>query len=61
MTDKIKAKADHVDLSAYRYITERVKRKIANQWPEDYYEVFGKWEGDPLQRFFNRKGIINVN
>ena len=61
MADKIKAKVGHVDLSASRYLAERVKREVANQWSEDYFDSFGKWEGESLQRFFNRKEIINVN
>ena len=50
MADKIKVKVKHAHLSVSRYLAELVKREVANQWPEDYFEVFEKWEGDPLQR-----------
>ena len=50
VADKIKVKAEHAHLSVSRYLAELVKREVGNQWPEDYFEVFGKWEGAPLQR-----------
>ena len=50
VADKIKVKAEQAHLPVSRYLAELVKREFANQWPEDYFEVFGKWEGDPLQR-----------
>ena len=50
VADKIKVKAEHAHLSVSRYLAELVKREVANQWPEDYFEEFGKWKGEPLQR-----------
>ncbi len=50
VADKIKLKADHAHLSVSKYLAELVKREVINQWPEDYFEKLGKWEGEPLQR-----------
>lgn len=44
IVDKIKVKTEQAHLSVSRYLAERVKREVANQWPEDDFEVFGKWE-----------------
>ncbi len=50
VADKIKLKADHAHLSVSKYLAELVKREVANQWPENYFEKLGTWEGEPLQR-----------
>ncbi len=50
VADKIKLKADHAHLSVSKHLAELVKREVANQWPEDYFEKLGKWKCEPLQR-----------
>jgi hypothetical protein len=50
IADKIKIKAEHAHLSVSKYLAELVKREVANQWPEDYFDNFGKWGGEPLHR-----------
>lgn len=39
-------------LSLSRYLAELVKRDIGISagWPEGYFDLFGKWEGAPLER-----------
>jgi len=27
-----------------------IKREINTQWPENYFELFGSWEGERLDR-----------
>ncbi len=48
--DSVKIKAEHAHLSVSKYLAELVKREVANQWPENYFDNFGQWEGEPLQR-----------
>lgn len=45
-------KATQSGLSLSRYLAELVKRdtSLANVWPEGYFDLFGKWEGEPLER-----------
>ena len=50
VADKIKFKAKHAHLSVSRYLAELVKREVEDQWPEDYFDHFGKWQGEPLER-----------
>ena len=50
VADKVKVKAEHAHLSVSKYLAELVKREVANQWPEGYFDSFGQWEGEPLQR-----------
>ena len=62
VAEKVKAKADHAHLSVSKYLATLVKREVSDQWPEDYFDLFGKWEGDPLERpkqgdFENRAGF----
>lgn len=39
-------------LSLSRYLAELVKRDASAcaDWPEGYFDLFGKWEGAPLER-----------
>ena len=39
-------------LSLSRYLAELVKRDAGASagWPEGYFDIFGKWEGVPLER-----------
>jgi len=50
VAEKVKAKADHAHLSVSKYISTLVKKEVSEEWPENYFELFGKWEGDPLRR-----------
>ena len=45
-------RAKQSGLSLSRYLAELVKRDtgIIASWPEGYFEIFGKWEGEPLER-----------
>jgi hypothetical protein len=43
-----KAKAAHLPLS--KYLAMLVKKDLENQWPEGYFELFGQWQGEPLER-----------
>ncbi len=50
IAEKIKHKAEHAHLSVSKYLVELVKREVADQWPEGYFELSGKWHGDTLER-----------
>lgn len=50
VADKIKLKAKHAHLPVSKYLAELVKREVVDQWPEDYFNNFGKWQGESLQR-----------
>ena len=43
-------KAEHAHLSVSKYLAKLIKNEIASQWPEGYFDLFGSWEGDPLER-----------
>lgn len=45
-------RAEKAGLSLSRYLAELVKRdtSVAVGWPEGYFDLFGKWEGAPLER-----------
>lgn len=43
-------KAKQAHLSVSKYLAKLIKNEITSQWPEDYFELFGSWEGDPLER-----------
>ncbi len=45
-------RAKQAGLSLSRYLAELVKRDAGASatWPEGYFDIFGKWEGTPLER-----------
>ena len=45
-------RATQSGLSLSRYLAELVKRDTGASagWPEGYFEIFGQWEGAPLER-----------
>jgi len=44
-------KASHDHLSVSKYLAKLVKRDVSCGWPQGYFDqVFGRWEGDVLQR-----------
>lgn len=50
IAESIKMKAEHAHLSVSKYLAELVKREVADKWPENYFDNFGQWEGEALQR-----------
>ena len=50
LAEKVKVKAAHSHLSVSKYLAQLVKKEVANEWPENYFEVFGSWEGEALER-----------
>jgi hypothetical protein len=45
-------RAEQSGLSLSRYLAELVKRDagVSASWPEGYFDLFGKWEGELLER-----------
>ncbi len=45
-------RAEQAGLSLSRYLAELVKRDTAqaNGWPDGYFDLFGQWAGEPLER-----------
>lgn len=45
-------RAEQAGLSLSRYLAELVKRDAAqaNGWPDGYFDLFGSWQGEPLER-----------
>ena len=52
VAELVQKKAKDSGLSLSRYLAELVKRDAgtSTEWPEGYFELFGRWEGAPLER-----------
>lgn len=52
LAQQAQRRATQSGLSLSRYLAELVKRdaSLSPVWPEGYFDVFGKWEGAPLER-----------
>ena len=52
-------KAQHAHLSVSNYLAMLVKKETCSQWPENYFDLFGSWEGEPLER--SEQGVYEKN
>lgn len=52
LAEQVQRRAAQAGLSLSRYLTELIKRDVATEatWPETYFDNFGKWEGERLER-----------
>ena len=50
LADKLQIKAQQAHLSVSKYLALLVEKEVGAQWPEGYFELFGSWNGDPLER-----------
>ncbi|TXH67223.1 MAG: hypothetical protein E6Q83_18260 [Thiothrix sp.] len=46
MAAQLQQKAERLHLSVSKYLALLIQKDIGNQWPEDYFELFGSWEGE---------------
>lgn len=51
LASRLGKKAEKEHLSVSKYLAGLVKKDISSGWPAGYFDqVFGGWEGEPLQR-----------
>ena len=50
LAKQFQKKAEQAHLSVSKYLEILVKKEVENQWPEGYFELFGTWQGEPLER-----------
>jgi hypothetical protein len=50
LAEKLRVKAEHAHLSVSKYLALLVEKEVETQWPEGYFELFGTWQGEPLER-----------
>jgi len=50
IAELFRKKAEQKSLTAAKYLALLVKKEISEKWPDDYFDLVGSWEGEPLQR-----------
>lgn len=50
LAKKLQEKAQHAHLSVSKYLAILVEREVETQWPTGYFDLFGAWEGEALER-----------
>ena len=50
IADKFHHKAKKANLSTSKYQALLIKQEITDEWPDNYFDLFGSWEGEPLER-----------
>ena len=53
IADLFKQKAKKANLSTSKYLALLVKKETAGQWPDNYFDLVGSWQGEP-SRGLNR-------
>ena len=47
---KLEEKAKRVKMPVSKYLVQLIERDVGKQWPKGYFDCFGGWQGDPLER-----------
>jgi len=47
---QIQEKAKQAHLSVSKYLALLINKEVSNSWPDNYFELFGQWQGEPLER-----------
>ncbi len=47
---KLQEKAEQAHLPVSKYLAQLIERDVKNQWPENYFELLGNWQGELLKR-----------
>lgn len=47
---QLQHKAERAHLPISKYLALLIQKDIGTQWPEGYFDLFGSWEGEALQR-----------
>ena len=50
LAKRFQKKAEQAHLSVSKYLATLVEREVSNDWPDDYFDLFGSWQGEPLER-----------
>ena len=50
IADLFKQKAEKARLSTSKYLALLVKQETAAQWPDNYFDLAGSWQGEPIVR-----------
>jgi len=50
IAEKLKKKAQEAKLPVSKYLALLVQKEVEQQWPEDYFDCFGAWQGEKLER-----------
>jgi hypothetical protein len=50
LAEKLREKARKSHLSISRYLALLVEQGVENRWPGGYFDLFGEWKGDPIER-----------
>lgn len=64
--EKVRQEAQAAGMSVSRYLADLVKREIALDWPEKFFEeVVGGWMGEPLERpvqgDYEQRDMLNLH
>ena len=50
LAKQVQEKANQAHLSSSKYLALLIKKDIAKQWPNDYFDLYGSWQGEALER-----------
>lgn len=63
IASKLQEKARMSHMSVSKFLAYLVKKELDNHWNEEFFELFGAWRGDPLERpaqgDFEDRGVMS--
>jgi predicted LPLAT superfamily acyltransferase len=50
LATRLQDRASQVQLPVSKYLALLIKQDVKQQWPANYFDLYGSWEGEPLMR-----------
>ncbi|MEC9341390.1 MAG: hypothetical protein VX663_07905 [Pseudomonadota bacterium] len=47
---QLRERAERAKMPLSRYLAILIQRDLEQEWPEGYFDLFGGWQGEPLER-----------
>lgn len=50
IAELLQNKAEHAHTSVSKYLADLIRQDVGSELKEDFFELYGAWEGEPLTR-----------
>ena len=50
IAEQLQNKAEQAHTSVSKYLADLIRNDVTTSLPEDFFELYGAWEGEPLSR-----------
>ena len=50
IASQVHQKAEHAHMSVSKYLAQLVLKDVSGSWPENYFDLFGSWQGVAIKQ-----------